>query len=158
MLFYFHFSRIRYFCFIEISSLQKKALIKVLQAAKSGNEAEFSRLLQELRKSRKRKTRKSKDSRLGITSTPLHSPDYMMADDDYYCQQQQQQPQQQPPYQWVSCYKFLLIQSYISIEFIRYSRSWCANTSSYKSYSYSLFAGAYKRINKYIVLPYVFTK
>ncbi|XP_011253466.1 uncharacterized protein LOC105249587 isoform X3 [Camponotus floridanus] len=81
-------------------NVKKKALIKVLQAAKSGNEAEFSRLLQELRKSRKRKTRKSKDSRLGITSTPLHSPDYMMADDDYYCQQQQQQPQQQP-YQWI---------------------------------------------------------
>ncbi|XP_029160745.1 GATA zinc finger domain-containing protein 14-like isoform X2 [Nylanderia fulva] len=82
-------------------NVKKKALIKVLQAAKSGNEAEFSRLLQELRKSRKRKTRKSKDSRLGITSTPLHSPDYMMADDDYYCQQQQQQSQQQPPYQWI---------------------------------------------------------
>lgn len=100
------------FLLYQDSSLQKKALIKVLQAAKSGNEAEFSRLLQELRKSRKRKTRKSKDSRLGITSTPLHSPDYMMADDDYYCQQQQQQPQQQP-YQWVSCYKFsFIIQSY----------------------------------------------
>ncbi|CAL1676755.1 unnamed protein product [Lasius platythorax] len=88
-------------------NVKKKVLIKVLQAAKSGNEAEFSRLLQELRKSRKRKTRKSKDSRLGITSTPLHSPDYMMADDDYYCQQQQQQPQQQPPYQW--CFPFLQI-------------------------------------------------
>ncbi|XP_029660898.1 uncharacterized protein LOC115234206 isoform X2 [Formica exsecta] len=82
-------------------NVKKKALIKVLQAAKSGNEAEFGRLLQELRKSRKRKTRKSKDSRLGITSTPLHSPDYMMTDDDYYCQQQQQQPQQQQPYQWI---------------------------------------------------------
>jgi len=83
-------------------------LIKVLQAARSGNEAEFSRLLQELRKSRKRKTRKSKDAKLGTTSTPLHSPDYIMTDDDYYCQQQsQQQPQQQPPYQWVSSYKIL---------------------------------------------------
>ncbi|XP_050462138.1 uncharacterized protein LOC126857077 isoform X2 [Cataglyphis hispanica] len=83
-------------------NVKKKALIKVLQAAKSGNELEFDRLLQELRKSRKRKTRKLKDSRLGITSTPLHSPDYMMTDDDYYCHQQQQQPpQQQPAYQWI---------------------------------------------------------
>lgn len=86
--------------------LQKKVLVKVLQAARSGNDAEFCRLLQELRKTRKRKTRKSKDSKLGVTSTPLHSPDYIMADDDYYCQQQQQQPQQQSPYQWVSCYNF----------------------------------------------------
>jgi len=62
---------------------------------------EFSRLLQELRKNRKRKTRKSKDCKLGVTSTPLHSPDYIMTDDDYYCQQQQQQ-QSQAPYQWVS--------------------------------------------------------
>ncbi|KAL6435164.1 hypothetical protein ACFW04_005331 [Cataglyphis niger] len=83
-------------------NVKKKALIKVLQAAKSGNELEFDRLLQELRKSRKRKTRKLKESRLGITSTPLHSPDYMMTDDDYYCHQQQQQPpQQQPAYQWI---------------------------------------------------------
>ncbi|XP_032672840.1 uncharacterized protein LOC116844860 isoform X2 [Odontomachus brunneus] len=82
-------------------NIKKKVLVKVLQAARSGNEAEFSRLLQELRKNRKRKTRKPKDSKLGITSTPLHSPEYVMADDDYYCQQQQQQPQQQPPYQWV---------------------------------------------------------
>ncbi|XP_011142692.1 uncharacterized protein LOC105185123 isoform X2 [Harpegnathos saltator] len=80
-------------------NIKKKVLVKVLQAARSGNEAEFSRLLQELRKNRKRKTRKPKDSKLGITSTPLHSPEYVMADDDYYCQQQQQQPQQQP-YQW----------------------------------------------------------
>jgi len=86
--------------------LQKKVLVKVLQAARSGNDAEFCRLLQELRKNRKRKTRKSKDSKLGITSTPLHSPDYIMADDDYYCQQQQQQSQQQSPYQWVSYFKF----------------------------------------------------
>lgn len=80
-------------------------MVKVLQAARSGNEMEFSRLLQELRKNRKRKTRKPKDSKFGITSTPLHSPDYIMADDDYYCQQQQQQ-QSQAPYQWVSYYKF----------------------------------------------------
>ncbi|XP_019885994.1 uncharacterized protein LOC105276068 isoform X2 [Ooceraea biroi] len=83
-------------------NIKKKVLVKVLQAARSGDEAEFSRLLQELRKNRKRKTRKSKDSKLGITSTPLHSPDYIMADDDYYCQQQpQQQPQQQASYQWI---------------------------------------------------------
>ncbi|XP_014477868.1 PREDICTED: uncharacterized protein LOC106746144 [Dinoponera quadriceps] len=81
-------------------NIKKKVLVKVLQAARSGNEAEFSRLLQELRKNRKRKTRKPKDPKLGLTSTPLHSPEYVMADDDYYCQQQQQQPQQQPPYQW----------------------------------------------------------
>lgn len=90
-----------------VSELQKKVLVKVLQAARSGNDAEFCQLLQELRKNRKRKTRKSKSSKLGATSTPLHSPDYIMADDDYYCQQQQQQPQQQSPYQWVSYYKFL---------------------------------------------------
>ncbi|XP_011633371.1 uncharacterized protein LOC105424701 isoform X2 [Pogonomyrmex barbatus] len=82
-------------------NIKKKVLVKVLQAARSGNDAEYCRLLQELRKSRKRKARKSKDSKLGITSTPLHSPDYMMADDDYYCQQQQQQSQQQSPYQWI---------------------------------------------------------
>ncbi|XP_012228490.1 uncharacterized protein [Linepithema humile] len=81
-------------------NVKKKVLVKVLQAARSGNEMEFSRLLQELRKNRKRKARKSKDSKLGITSTPLHSPDYIMADDDYYCQQQQQQQQPQAPYQW----------------------------------------------------------
>ncbi|XP_020281811.1 uncharacterized protein LOC109853790 isoform X3 [Pseudomyrmex gracilis] len=89
-------------------SLNKKVLVKVLQAARSGNETEFSRLLQELRKNRKRKTRKSKDSKLGMTSTPLHSPDYIMTDDDYYCQQQQSQSQQQqPPYQW--CLPFFQI-------------------------------------------------
>ncbi|XP_018343929.1 PREDICTED: uncharacterized protein LOC108749618 [Trachymyrmex septentrionalis] len=88
-------------------NIKKKMLVKVLQAARSGNDAEFCRLLQELRKNRKRKTRKSKDSKLGITSTPLHSPDYVMTDDDYYCQQQQQQPQQQSPYQW--CFPFLQI-------------------------------------------------
>ncbi|XP_024886039.1 uncharacterized protein LOC112463737 isoform X1 [Temnothorax curvispinosus] len=88
-------------------NIKKKALIKVLQAARSGNDAEFCRLLQELRKNRKRKARKSKDSKLGVTSTPLHSPDYIMVDDDYYCQQQQRQSQQQLPYQW--CFPFLQI-------------------------------------------------
>ncbi|XP_011879462.1 PREDICTED: probable serine/threonine-protein kinase DDB_G0267686 isoform X2 [Vollenhovia emeryi] len=93
-------------------NIKKKVLVKVLQAAKSGNDAEFYRLQHELRKNRKRKTRKSKDPKLGVTSTPLHSPDYIMADDDY-CQQQQQQqqqqqhqpqqhqPQQQSPCQWI---------------------------------------------------------
>ncbi|KAL0108943.1 hypothetical protein PUN28_014211 [Cardiocondyla obscurior] len=82
-------------------NIKKKILVKVLQAAKNGNDAEFSRLLHDLKKNRKRKTRKSKDSKLGVTSTPLHSPDYIMADEDYYCQPQQQQLQQQSsPYQW----------------------------------------------------------
>lgn len=87
--------------------LQKKVLVKVLQAARSGNDAEFCRLLQELRKNRKRKVKKLKDSKLGVTSTPLHSPDYIMADDDYYYHQHQQS--QFSPYQWVSRYKFLYL-------------------------------------------------
>ncbi|XP_012172252.1 uncharacterized protein LOC100645468 isoform X1 [Bombus terrestris] len=75
-------------------NIKKKLLIKVLQAAKGGNENEVGRLLQDLKQNRKRKMRKVKVGKLGLTSTPLHSPDYGMAD-DYYC------PQQQPPYQWV---------------------------------------------------------
>ncbi|XP_012526246.2 uncharacterized protein LOC105831001 [Monomorium pharaonis] len=86
-------------------NIKKKVLVKVLQTARSGNEVEFYRMLHELRKNRKRKTRKSRDSKLGMTSTPLHSPDYIMADDTYYYQQQQ--PQQQSPYQW--CFPFLQI-------------------------------------------------
>lgn len=96
-----------------ILKLQKKALVKVLQAARSGNEAEFSRLLQELRKNRKRKTRKLKDPKLGITSTPLHSPEYVIADNDYYCQQQQ--PQQQLPYQWVR-YSLIFADSFLQLQ------------------------------------------
>ncbi|KOC63635.1 hypothetical protein WH47_00703 [Habropoda laboriosa] len=75
-------------------NIKKKLLIKVLHAAKGGNENEVSRLLQDLKQNRKRKVRKIKIGKLGLTSTPLHSPNYVMAD-DYYC------PQQQPPYQWV---------------------------------------------------------
>ncbi|XP_003696113.1 uncharacterized protein LOC100869519 isoform X1 [Apis florea] len=75
-------------------NIKKKLLVKVLQAAKGGNENEVGRLLQDLKQNRKRKVRKVKIRKLGLTSTPLHSPDYGMAD-DYYC------PQQQPPYQWV---------------------------------------------------------
>ncbi|OAD56546.1 hypothetical protein WN48_03233 [Eufriesea mexicana] len=75
-------------------NIKKKLLIKVLQAAKGGNENEVGRLLQDLKQNRKRKVRKVKVGKIGLTSTPLHSPDYGMAD-DYYC------PQQQPPYQWV---------------------------------------------------------
>ncbi|XP_053996269.1 uncharacterized protein DDB_G0283357-like [Hylaeus anthracinus] len=76
-------------------NIKKKLLVKVLQAAEGGNENEVGRLLQDLKQNRKRKVRKIKSERfLGLTSTPLHSPDYVMAD-DYYC------PQQQPPYQWV---------------------------------------------------------
>ncbi|CAL7938150.1 unnamed protein product [Xylocopa violacea] len=75
-------------------NIKKKLLIKVLQAAKGGNENEVGRLLQDLKQSRKRKVRKIKVGKFGLTSTPLDSPDYVMAD-DYYC------PQQQPPYQWV---------------------------------------------------------
>ncbi|XP_011693953.1 PREDICTED: uncharacterized protein LOC105453577 isoform X2 [Wasmannia auropunctata] len=86
-------------------NIKKKVLVKILQAARNGNDAEFCRLLQELRKNRKRKMRKSSSSKdstkLGVTSTPLHSPDYIMVDDDYYYQQQQQQSQQQSPYQWI---------------------------------------------------------
>ncbi|XP_011160023.3 uncharacterized protein LOC105196011 isoform X2 [Solenopsis invicta] len=80
-------------------NIKKKVLVKVLQAARSGNDAEFCRLLQELRKNRKRKVKKLKDSKLGVTSTPLHSPDYIMADDDYYYHQHQQS--QFSPYQWI---------------------------------------------------------
>ncbi|KAK9309763.1 hypothetical protein QLX08_000743 [Tetragonisca angustula] len=75
-------------------NIKKKLLVKVLQAAKGGNENEVGRLLQDLKQNRKRKVRKVKAGKLALTSTPLHSPDYAMAD-DYYC------PQQQPPYQWV---------------------------------------------------------
>ncbi|KZC08606.1 hypothetical protein WN55_11261 [Dufourea novaeangliae] len=76
-------------------NIKKKLLVKVLQAAKGGNENEVGRLLQDLKQNRRRKVRKVKSGKiLGLTSTPLHSPDYVMAD-DYYC------PQQQPPYQWV---------------------------------------------------------
>ena len=76
-------------------NIKKKLLVKVLQAAKGGNENEVGRLLQDLKQTRKRKVRKVKTGKLlGLTSTPLHSPDYVMADDYYY-------PQQQPPYQWV---------------------------------------------------------
>ncbi|CAK9824719.1 hypothetical protein ANTRET_LOCUS2841 [Anthophora retusa] len=75
-------------------NIKKKLLIKVLQAAKGGNENEVCKLLQDLKQNRKRKVRKIKVEKLGLTSTPLHSPNYVMAD-DYYC------PQQQPPYQWV---------------------------------------------------------
>ncbi|XP_033330994.1 uncharacterized protein LOC117223017 [Megalopta genalis] len=76
-------------------NIKKKLLVKVLQAAKGGNENEVDRLLQDLKQNRKRKVRKVKNgSLLGLTSTPLHSPDYVMADDYYF-------PQQQPPYQWV---------------------------------------------------------
>ncbi|XP_076241025.1 uncharacterized protein LOC143183386 [Calliopsis andreniformis] len=76
-------------------NIKKKLLVKVLQAAKGGNENEVGRLLQDHKQTRKRKVRKLKTGKLlGLTSTPLHSPDYVMAD-DRYC------PQQQPPYQWV---------------------------------------------------------
>ncbi|XP_029040873.2 uncharacterized protein LOC114875105 isoform X1 [Osmia bicornis bicornis] len=75
-------------------NIKKKLLVKVLQAAKGGNENEVGRLLQDLKQTRKKKVRKIKVRKLGLTSTPLNSPDYVMAD-DYYC------PQQQPPYQWV---------------------------------------------------------
>lgn len=75
-------------------NIKKKLLVKVLQAAKGGNENEVGRLLQDLKQTRKKKVRKIQVGKLGLTSTPLHSPDYVMAD-DYYC------PQQQPPYQWV---------------------------------------------------------
>ncbi|XP_031843051.2 uncharacterized protein LOC116431562 [Nomia melanderi] len=76
-------------------NIKKKLLVKVLQAAKGGNENEVDRLLQDLKQNRKRKVRKVKSGTLlGLTSTPLNSPDYVMADDYYF-------PQQQPPYQWV---------------------------------------------------------
>ncbi|KAG7191145.1 hypothetical protein KM043_007172 [Ampulex compressa] len=76
------------------ANIKKKLLIKVLQAAKIGNEYEVRRLLQDLKHNRKKRVKRIKSSKLGITSTPLHSPNYVMAD-DYCC------PQQQPPYQWV---------------------------------------------------------
>ncbi|XP_076165540.1 uncharacterized protein LOC143145743 [Ptiloglossa arizonensis] len=77
-------------------NIKKKLLVKVLQAARGGNENEVGRLLQDLKQNRKSKMRKIKTGKfLGLTSTPLHSPDYVMAD-NHYC------PQQQPPYQWVS--------------------------------------------------------
>ncbi|XP_076295150.1 uncharacterized protein LOC143216195 [Lasioglossum baleicum] len=77
-------------------NIKKKLLVRVLQAAKGGNENEVNRLLQDYKQNRKRKVRKLKNgSVLGLTSTPLDSPDYVMADDYYF-------PQQQPPYQWVA--------------------------------------------------------
>ena len=81
-----------------------------MQAAKGGNENEVGRLLQDLKQNRKRKVRKVKIRKLGLTSTPLHSPDYGMAD-DYYC------PQQQPPYQWVSWFSF-------SFDVVMYIQTW----------------------------------
>ncbi|XP_066586297.1 homeobox-like protein HDP1 isoform X2 [Prorops nasuta] len=74
-------------------NIKKKLLIKVLQAAKNGNDNEVDKLLHDLRQNRKKRVRKVK-SKLAITSTSLRSPNYTMAD-DYYC------PPQQPPYQWV---------------------------------------------------------
>ncbi|XP_076650472.1 uncharacterized protein LOC143357766 [Halictus rubicundus] len=77
-------------------NIKKKLLVRVLQAAKGGNENEVDRLLQDYKQNRKRKVTKLKNrSLLGLTSTPLDSPDYVMADDYYF-------PQQQPPYQWVA--------------------------------------------------------
>ncbi|XP_017889345.1 rho GTPase-activating protein gacZ-like [Ceratina calcarata] len=75
-------------------NIKKKLLVKVIQAAKVGNGNEVSRLLQDFKQNRKRKVRKVKIKKLGLTSTPLHNSDSVMTD-DYYCSQQQ------PPCQWV---------------------------------------------------------
>ncbi|KAK2582967.1 hypothetical protein KPH14_009021 [Odynerus spinipes] len=80
-------------------NIKKELLIKILRAAKSRDDGEVDRMLHDLKQTRKRRTRKSKSEKLGITSTPIQSPDNVMADDYYHSQQRQQQ--QQSPYQWV---------------------------------------------------------
>ncbi|XP_015590386.1 uncharacterized protein LOC107265443 [Cephus cinctus] len=75
-------------------NIKKDLLIKILQAAKGGNEPEVGRLLTELKQTRKKRVRKAKHGELNLTSTPIHSPTYAMVE-ECYC------PQQQPPYQWV---------------------------------------------------------
>ncbi|XP_046818766.1 uncharacterized protein LOC124950349 isoform X2 [Vespa velutina] len=81
-------------------NIKKELLIKIIRAARSRDNGEVDRLLSDLKQTRKKRTRKIKAEKLGITSTPIQSPDNVMAE-DYYHSQQQQQQQQRSPYQWV---------------------------------------------------------
>ncbi|XP_046749324.1 myb-like protein AA isoform X2 [Diprion similis] len=72
----------------------KQLLIEVLHAARCGNEQEVDKLLADMRQTRKKRIRKGKPMKLSLSSTPIHSPVYDMAD-DYYA------AQHRLPYQWV---------------------------------------------------------
>ncbi|XP_046623428.1 uncharacterized protein LOC124306642 isoform X1 [Neodiprion virginianus] len=75
-------------------NIKKQLLIEVLQAARCGNEQEVDKLLADMRQTRKKRIRKGKPMKLSLSSTPIHSPVYDMAD-DYYA------AQHRLPYQWV---------------------------------------------------------
>lgn len=94
---------------------QKELLIKILRAARSRDNGEVDRLLSDLKQTRKKRTRRIKAEKLGITSTPIQSPDNVMAEDYYHSQQQQQQ--QRSPYQWVRLYIFFPLFPFHSLFF-----------------------------------------
>ncbi|XP_012260045.2 uncharacterized protein LOC105688374 [Athalia rosae] len=76
-------------------NIKKQLLVEVLQAARRGNDQEVIKILTDLRQTRKKRIRKSKPAKLSLSSTPIQSPTYDMADDYHSAQHRL-------PYQWVA--------------------------------------------------------